>query len=65
MNWRPTHVNPRRSAEEHIVLRPCLVPTGSPKIPVTSNVWTHAWSMKYRLITKLITQLTTNLRDES
>ena len=35
-------------------LRGCLVLAGTPKIPVTSNVWTHAWSIKYRLITKLI-----------
>ena len=46
-------------------IRACLVSTGAPKIPVTSNVWTHAWSIKYRLITKLIAQLATNLRDES
>ena len=46
-------------------LRLCLVPAVSPKIPVTSNVWTHAWSIKYKLITKLISQLATNLRDES
>ena len=38
---------------------------GAPKIPVTSNVWTHVLSIKYRLITKLIAQLATNLRDES
>ena len=44
------------------VLRACLVPT---KIPIISNVWTHAWSIKNRLITKLIAQLATNLRDES
>ena len=46
-------------------LTACLVSTGAPKIPVTSNVWTHAWSIKYRLITKLIAQLATNWRDES
>ena len=42
-------------------LRACLVFTGVSKIPVTSNVWTHAWSIKYRLITNLIAQLATNL----
>ena len=35
------------------------------KIPVISNVWTHALSIKYRLITKIIAQLVTNLRDGS
>ena len=48
-----------------MTLRGCLVPFPPPKIPVTSNVWTHAWSIKYRLITKLIAQLASNLRDES
>ena len=41
--------------QQFCFLRGCLVSAGAPKIPFTSNVWTHAWSIKYRLITKQIT----------